>query len=100
MHYDIECFYNNTEVQNDSTEFNISSNFEDYKQLKPYRTEWMQNFTKSKSFILLYGMDRTEPTNTIETLSIEHSNFGKYATTIVYPFSDTNYWHCTTIEYL
>jgi len=42
MHYDIECFYNGLEVDNQSTEYKYFLNF--YKQhmdLEPYRTEWM-----------------------------------------------------------
>ena len=41
MHYDIECFYNNMDVKNDSIEYQYFMKFyEDYKHLKPYRTEW------------------------------------------------------------
>jgi len=42
MHYDIECFYNNMAVNNNSKEYKYFLNF--YKQhleLTPYRTEWM-----------------------------------------------------------
>lgn len=42
MHYDIECYYNNMEVTNDSIEYSYFKKFaEDYKHLKAYRTEWM-----------------------------------------------------------
>lgn len=42
MHYDIECFYNDMEVINDSDEYGYFLKFaEDYKNLKPYRTEWI-----------------------------------------------------------
>ena len=45
MHYDIECFYNDDERENDSTEYTYFKNF--YKDMEqrnlcgePYRTEW------------------------------------------------------------
>tara|TARA_B100001057_G_scaffold484234_1_gene562061 strand:+ start:4260 stop:5048 length:789 start_codon:yes stop_codon:yes gene_type:complete len=43
MHYDIECFYNNMEVTNDSTEFTYFKDFHEEigKHMLPYRTEWM-----------------------------------------------------------
>lgn len=42
MHYDIECFYNNMEVNNKSTEFEYFLRFyKQYNDLEPYRTEWM-----------------------------------------------------------
>lgn len=42
MHYDIECFYNNMEVTNESEEYAFFLKFaEDYKNLKPFRTEWI-----------------------------------------------------------
>lgn len=42
MHFDIECYYNGLEVHNDSEEYGYFLKFaEDYKNLKPYRTEWI-----------------------------------------------------------
>tara|TARA_B100000900_G_scaffold415845_1_gene447474 strand:- start:608 stop:1489 length:882 start_codon:yes stop_codon:yes gene_type:complete len=42
MHYDIECFYNNLNVVNNSTEYRYFLNFQqDNDNLIPYRTEWM-----------------------------------------------------------
>ena len=41
MHYDIECHYNDMDVENDSTEYQYFNNFlAAYPDLKPYRTEW------------------------------------------------------------
>lgn len=49
MHYDIECFYNGWEVNNDTIEFSYFRKFaEDYKHLKPYRTEWMVYYKEYK----------------------------------------------------
>ena len=42
LHYDIECYYNNCFNQNESIEYSYFLKFaEDYKHLKPYRTEWV-----------------------------------------------------------
>lgn len=49
MHYDIECYYNNVDVKNDSIEYTYFKQFEKDRTkkggfgeyLKPYRTEWM-----------------------------------------------------------
>jgi hypothetical protein len=42
MHYDIECFYNNININNNSVEYNYFKNFNnDHSNLIPYRTEWM-----------------------------------------------------------
>jgi ATP-dependent exoDNAse (exonuclease V) beta subunit len=42
MHYDIECYYNYMEVENDTKEFEYFLKFDaDFPELKPYRTEWM-----------------------------------------------------------
>jgi ATP-dependent exoDNAse (exonuclease V) beta subunit len=41
MHYDIECYYNQINNENSSTEFGFFRRFvADYPELKPYRTEW------------------------------------------------------------
>ena len=42
MHYDIECFYNNMDVNNDSIEYKYFKEFlQMHDGFKPYRTEWM-----------------------------------------------------------
>lgn len=49
MHYDIECYYNNVDVKNDSIEYAYFQKFEEDRTkpggfgefLQPYRTEWM-----------------------------------------------------------
>ena len=42
MHYDIECFYNDMEVKNESTEYDYFLRFhKQHADLEPYRTEWM-----------------------------------------------------------
>ena len=42
LHYDIECFYNKMDIENNSIEYKYFKNFyKDHKHLVPYRTEWM-----------------------------------------------------------
>ena len=42
LHYDIECFYNNIKVKNESEEYKYFITFKnDYSNLTPYRTEWL-----------------------------------------------------------
>jgi ATP-dependent exoDNAse (exonuclease V) beta subunit len=42
LHYDIECFYNEQNVNNESKEYKFFLQFsQDYQHLNPYRTEWM-----------------------------------------------------------
>ena len=49
MHYDIECYYNGWDVKNDTIEFDYFKKFaEDYKHLKPYRTEWTVYYKEYK----------------------------------------------------
>lgn len=49
MHYDIECYYNGLDVENNSDEYSYFLKFaQDYKNLKPYRTEWMVYYEELK----------------------------------------------------
>ena len=101
MHYDIECHYNNQEVVNNSVEFTYFHKFaEDFKELKPYRTEWMINYEELK---LSGSVDMIfeNPDGTLQIYDwkrckeIQHaSNFGKYSTTpCISHLPDTNFWH-------
>lgn len=115
MHYDIECYYNtnanesphkNTQlIENTSLEYSYFLKFaEDYKHLKPYRTEWMIWDSDVKiagsvdmvfqaeagvdvDSILIYDWKRSkEITKT--------SNFNKYALSeCINHLPDTNFWH-------
>ena len=119
MHYDIECYYNananananesphkNTQlIENTSLEYSYFLKFaEDYKHLKPYRTEWMiwdsdvkiagsvdmvfqDDANSDPDSILIYDWKRSkEITKT--------SNFNKYALTeCINHLPDTNFWH-------
>jgi CRISPR/Cas system-associated exonuclease Cas4 (RecB family) len=101
MHYDIECYYNGKEVNNDSVEFKYFKNFIiDYPELKPYRTEWMifhediklsgsidMIFENEDGSIQIYDWKRCE--------NIVHDNsFDQFAITPgILHLPDTNYWH-------
>jgi ATP-dependent exoDNAse (exonuclease V) beta subunit len=101
MHYDIECYYNDIEVNNDSIEFQYFKKFVlDYPDLKPYRTEWMifheemhlsgsidMIFENNDGTIQIYDWKRCENI-------IHENNFNQYATTPgILHLPDTNYWH-------
>jgi hypothetical protein len=101
LHYDIECYYNNCPNDNDSLEYSYFLKFtEDFKHLKPYRTEWMiwhedikiagsvdMIFEQEDGTRLIYDWKRSkEITKT--------TGFNKYALTeYINHLPDTNYWH-------
>ncbi len=101
MHNDIECFYNGMEVKNDSDEFGYFEKFyTDYKDLKPYRTEWMvyyEDLKLSGSIDMVYE----NPDGTLQIYDwkrcqeIKHeASFGKFAKTkCISHLPDTNFWH-------
>jgi ATP-dependent exoDNAse (exonuclease V) beta subunit len=101
MHYDIECFYNKLDVINNSIEYQYFCKFaDDFKELKPYRTEWMVYYEELKlsgSIDMIFE----NPDGTLQIYDwkrckeIQHeSNFGKYSTTTcISHLPDTNFWH-------
>jgi len=101
MHYDIECYYNFMDVNNDSIEYQYFRNFvRDFPELKPYRTEWMVYYEELK---LSGSIDMVfeNPDGTIQIYDwkrcqeIKHeAEFGKYALTpCISHLPDTNFWH-------
>jgi CRISPR/Cas system-associated exonuclease Cas4 (RecB family) len=100
-HYDIECYYNGLEVQNDTLEFKYFLQFvKDFPDLKAYRTEWMVYYEELK---LSGSIDMVfeNPDGTIQIYDwkrcqeIVHENgFGQYASTsCISHLPDTNFWH-------
>jgi hypothetical protein len=101
MHYDIECYWNNMEVNNDSIEFSYFKKFvADFPELKPYRTEWMVYYEELKlsgSIDMIFE----NPDGTLQIYDwkrckeIVHDNpFGKCAETeCINHLPDTNFWH-------
>ena len=100
MHYDIECFYNNMEVENKSIEYSYFWKFyKDFNYLKPYRTEWMiwdkdlkmagsidMTFENSDGTIEIYDWKRSK--------EIKMTNrWGNSTTDCISHIADSNFWH-------
>ena len=100
MHFDIECFYNNMEVDNPSIEYEYFLRF--HKQnndLTPYRTEWMV-YDKELRFAGSIDMVFENPDGTLEIYDwkrckeIKKENRWQSATTeCISHLPDTNFWH-------
>jgi len=101
MHYDIECFYNNIDNNNNSIEFNYFKNFHNKNtHLIPYRTEWMvyaedlklagsidMVYENNNGDLLIYDWKRCKDIKKINyynELSI---------TECIGHIYDTNFWH-------
>ncbi len=100
MHYDIECYYNNNKIVNNSKEFTYFLNFvEKNKHLKPYRTEWM---IYDKQLKLAGSIDMVFE-NEDKTLSIydwkrckeikKENRWQKALTPCISHLPDSNFWH-------
>jgi ATP-dependent exoDNAse (exonuclease V) beta subunit len=102
LHYDIECYYNGMDVENDSVEYNYFREFvADNRGLVPYRTEWMVwdaelRFAGSIDMVfaneddgtlLIYDWKRSKEIR-------KTSPWSKFAhTECVNHLPDTNFWH-------
>lgn len=103
MHYDIECYYNDVSVENDSVEYKFFQKFvSDFPELKPYRTEWMVYYEElriSGSIDMVFeNVDGTiQIYDWKRCKNIENeSGFGKYSLTpCISHLPDTNFWHYT-----
>ena len=103
MHYDIECFYNEVDVVNDSVEYAFFQKFvKDYPELKAYRTEWMiydEELKLSGSIDMVFEL----PDGTLQIYDWKRSkgfNYGdegwktKYShTECIQHLPDANFWH-------
>jgi len=101
MHYDIECYYNYMEVENDSIEFEYFLRFDaDFPDLKPYRTEWMiyyEELRLSGSVDMVFE----NPDGTLQIydwkrcLEIPHEAFGNKTakTQCINHLPDSKFWH-------
>jgi len=101
MHYDIECYYNGLNVENDSVEFSYFKKFvKDFPELTALRTEWMiyyeelklsgsidMIFENADGTIQIYDWKRCK--------EISHENgFGETAKTeCIKHLPNTNFWH-------
>lgn len=106
MHYNIECFYNYMEVEDDgSPEFEYFLKFEkDHEEkLTPYRTEWMvyhedlklsgsidMVFQNKNGDLEIYDWKRSKEI----AYDFDIPRYAKYALTpCISHFPDKNYWH-------
>jgi hypothetical protein len=103
MHFDIECYYNQLEVSNDSTEYQYFKNFiKENPELTAYRTEWTifheelkiagsvdMVYENPDGTLLIYDWKRCK----------EIVNENAYGTTAITEcirhLPDTNFWHYT-----
>ena len=101
LHYDIECYYNDWPVQNDSIEYQYFLNFaKDFSNLQAYRTEWMVYYEELKmsgSIDMLFKNERGEYLiyDWKRCIEIPHEpQFGKHATTqCISHLPDSKFWH-------
>jgi len=101
MHYDIECFYNEQEVVNESIEYQYFKEFvRDFPELKAYRTEWMVYYEELKlsgSIDMIFE----NPDGTLQIYDwkrcqeiVHETNFDQFAKpTFLRHLPDTNFWH-------
>ena len=103
MHYDIECFYNDedVEIDEDCVEFDYFMSFENDigSELEPYRTEWM---VWDKELKLAGSIDMVfrNPDGTLviydwkSCKEIKKENrYQSAITECIDHFPDTNFWH-------
>jgi hypothetical protein len=102
LHYDIECFYNRMEIQNNSVEYGYFLEFvKDFgHSFKPYRTEWLiyhEELKISGSIDMVFeNSDKTvEIYDWKRAKEIQYEDdFGQSATTTcISHLPDTNFWH-------
>ena len=103
MHYDIECYYNNMDISNDSTEFKWFLEFDDWVKretnMLPYRTEmivWDKELKLCGSIDMLYENEcgELELYDWKRCKEIKKSNWNNYATTeCIEHLPDSNFWH-------
>lgn len=104
LHYDIECYYNNNPVKNDSIEYQYFIEFLEATKtplpLKSYRTEWMiyhedvllagsvdMVYENDDGTLMIYDWKRSKEIKKTD-------NFLKFALTeCIAHLPDTNFWH-------
>jgi len=101
MHRDIEYFYNELDIVNESTEYKYFLDFQkEHLHLTPYRTEWMvfhEELKISGSIDMIFE----NPDGTLQIFDwkrcneiVKENNFNEYSKTqCISHLPDTNYWH-------
>jgi len=101
MHNDIEKYYNDVPVENNSVEFGYFKRFiQDFPELKPYRTEWTVYFEELKlsgSIDMIFE----NPDGTLQiydwkrSKGIEYESYGDKCakTKCISHLPDSNFWH-------
>lgn len=101
MHNDIEKYYNDVPVENNSVEFGYFKRFiQDFPELKPYRTEWTVYFEELKlsgSIDMIFE----NPDGTLQiydwkrSKGIEYESYGNKCakTKCISHLPDSNFWH-------
>ena len=100
MHYNIECFYNNLDVNDKSIEYKYFENFQQaYDNLKPYRTEWMI-YDKDLKFAGSVDMLFQNKDGSLEIYDWKRckeikmdNRWQSGITSCVSHLPDSNYWH-------
>jgi hypothetical protein len=101
MHYDIECYYNQIAVHNDSVEYRYFQNFlKENPHLHPYRTEWTiynedlkiagsvdMVYENPDGTLLIYDWKRCKEITKVNAFG------GKALTPCIRHLEDTNFWH-------
>ena len=103
MHYDIECYYNQMKVENDSTEFKWFLKFDDWTRgstnMLPYRTEmivWDKELKICGSIDMLFMNEygELELYDWKRCKEIKKTGWNKFAKTeCIEHLPDSNYWH-------
>jgi len=101
MHYDIECYFNGLDVDNDSIEFAYFKRFvTDFPDLKPYRTEWMVYYEELKlsgSIDMIFenpdGTLQIYDWKRCQEISYENMTGESALTSCISHLPNTNFWH-------
>ena len=103
MHYDIECYYNEMPVVNDSVEYKLFQMFvKEYPQLEAFRTEWTVFYEEAKiagSIDMVFKNKDTGKYEIYDWKRVKEINMSAFKADdvgLIEPLSsmpNTNYWH-------
>lgn len=102
MHYDIECYYNDIPVKNDSIEFTYFKDFlRDHMHLEAYRTEWCVYYEEIKlsgSIDMVFKDKNTDEFYIYDWKRVKEISFESFknkcsVTKEISNLPDSNFWH-------